>query len=216
MVGCVTPASAAMSTCVMPEARNSRMRVLKSIGRTIDVPMTDGNRGAYESFLSTWQDRKMENMGKRIEALRLSRGWSQTFAAKQLNISQPSLSDIEKGVTKSLKGETVVMLCRVFHTTAEYIYFGGKADDPELPLVEAELIYMARALTPDRRANALDSVRGIFRGQPGSDKNDPFSGREPGDSDFGSLGDDTMSRLKAKRKLGTPSAKTAKTERKAG
>ena len=153
-------------------------------------------------------------MGKRIEALRLARGWSQTFAAEQLNISQPSLSDIEKGVTKSLKGETVVMLCKVFHTTAEYIYYGGQADDPELPLIEAELIYMARALTPDRRANALDSVRGIFRGQPGSDKNDPFSGAEPGDSGFGGLAEDTMSKLRAKRKLGTPAQKTTPSKKK--
>lgn len=131
----------------------------------------------------------MKNIGKRIEALRIARGWSQTEAARQLGIKQPSLSDIEKGVTKTLRGETVAMLCKVFHTTAEYIYYGSAgSNDPELPLVEAELIYMARSLTPDRRQTALDSIRGIFKGQPGADKNDPFSGREPGDSDLAPLG----------------------------
>lgn len=151
--------------------------------------MTTSNRGAYGQYLSTGQYPEMENIGKRIEALRIARGWSQTEAARQLGIKQPSLSDIEKGVTKTLRGETVAMLCKVFHTTAEYIYYGaGTADDPELPLIEAELIYMARTLTIDRRQSALDSIRGIFKGQPGSDKNDPFSGREPGDSDLVPLG----------------------------
>lgn len=151
--------------------------------------MADSNRGAYGQLLSTGHHQEMENIGKRIEALRIARGWSQTQAAKELGIKQPSLSDIEKGVTKTLRGETVANLCKVFHTTAEYIYYGSAgSNDPELPLVEAELIYMARSLTPDRRQTALDSIRGIFKGQPGSDKNDPFSGREPGDSGLAPLG----------------------------
>lgn len=145
--------------------------------------MDTSNRGAYGQFLSLGQHQEVQNMGKRIEALRLARGWSQSEAARQLEISQPSLSDIESGETKSLSGKTLAMVCRTFHTTAEYVYFGSAStDDPELPLIEAELIYMARVLTPDRRQTALDSIRGIFRGQPGSDRNDPFEGRQPGDS----------------------------------
>ena len=130
----------------------------------------------------------MENMGKRLKVLRLASGLSQTEAAKALNIAQPSLSALESGASKTLGGETLARACRVFHTTAEYIWFGSEAsDDPELPLVEAELIYMARSMTPDRRQTALDSIRGIFKGQPGGGKNDPFAGREPGDSNLGEL-----------------------------
>lgn len=176
MVGCVTPTEDAMLCCVRPKSRSSRMRDSQFIVMPIiGAPMFNGNRGAYGHFLSEVHYSEMEQMGKRIEALRMARGWSQTEAAKQLGIKQPSLSDIEKGVTKSLNGKTVAMLCRVFHTTAEYICFGSNsAGDPELPLVEAELIYMARALTPDRRQAVLDSVRGIFNGQPGVDRNNPY------------------------------------------
>lgn len=159
--------------------------------------MTSSNRHGYGQFLSTRQDQEMEHIGKRIEALRLARGWSQSEAARQLEMTQPSLSDIESGKTKALKGITLAMLCRVFHTTAEYVYFGANgADDPELPLIESELVYMARVLTPDRRKTALDSIRGIFRGQPGSDRNDPFEGREPGDSQPADLEPTRTSRAK--------------------
>lgn len=122
----------------------------------------------------------MENIGKRIEALRVARGWSQTEAAKQLQIKQPSLSDIEKGVTKTLRGETVANLCQVFHTTAEYIYYGSRnSDDQELPLVEGELIYILRKLSPERRQALLDSARGIFNGQAQSDRNNPYPAAGP-------------------------------------
>ena len=122
--------------------------------------MTYINRPTYGSFLSARQDQKMENMGKRLKALRLASGLSQTEAAKALNIAQPSLSALESGASKTLGGETLARACRVFHTTAEYIWFGTEAsDDPELPLVEAPRPLhhqRGRLVLPQRHRRARD------------------------------------------------------------
>ena len=148
-------------------------------------------------------------MGKRLRALRLASGLSQTEAAARLGIKQPSLSALESGDSKTLGGETLAMACKTFHTTAEYIWFGSQTtDDPELPLVEAELIYMARALPVKVRQTLLAAARGIYNGEAGNDKNNPFNGREPGDSQPADL--DVGAKLRKQKRLGIPLAKAKK------
>lgn len=122
----------------------------------------------------------MENIGGRVKALRMAQGWSQTEAATHLSIKQPSLADIESGKTKSLAGLTLATMCRVFHTTAEYLMFGtAPHEDPELPLIEAEMLYMLRGMSPERRSALLESARGMFNAQNKSDKNNPFAHAAP-------------------------------------
>lgn len=117
----------------------------------------------------------MDTIGKRIHALRTARGWSQTEAAARLGIKQASLSQLETGVSKSLAGETLAKMCKEYHSTAEYIVFGLDGDgDPELPMLQAELLFMLRGLTPERRSALIDSARGMYNAQTAASKNNPF------------------------------------------
>lgn len=110
----------------------------------------------------------MSSIGSRIKALRKAHGLSQVEAAKRMQITQPSLSDIENGKTVELRGPTLAHICKAFHTTAEYVVFGtGESGDEEEPLIEAELLYMARRLDPVARAAMLHAARGIFNGASG-------------------------------------------------
>lgn len=178
--GCVIPTREAISSCVRPQACNSRMRTCHGIGATIDTPIVLRNRHAYQQYLSGGDHRKMENIGKRIEALRLARGWSQKQAATELHIAQPSLSAIESGESKSIKGATLARLCQVFHTTAEFVMFGAEqGDDAELALIEGEMLFMLRSLTPEKRQTVLESVRGIFNAQAKANMNNPYAASPP-------------------------------------
>ena len=121
----------------------------------------------------------MDDIAKRIAALRARDGLSQTEAAERLGMAQPSLAQIETGVTKTLRGKTVAMLCRVYRTTAEFIVFGGEdSQNEELASLEAELLHMVRLLGPDQRKSALDSIRGIFNGQVSPEPVKPASARK--------------------------------------
>lgn len=144
------------------------MRAGQFMPSSIGAPMSTTYMPANEHFLSVPEHQEMQHMGKRIEALRLARNWSQSEAARELGIKQPSLSLIESGTTKSINGKTMAMLCRVFQTTAEYVWFGeGVQPDAAQPALEAELVHMVRALSPEMRQVALSSVRGILNGQSG-------------------------------------------------
>lgn len=100
-------------------------------------------------------------LGHRCRAARLSNGLRVSAAAKKIGIAPGSLSDIESGVTKALKGETLMRLATVYQRSPEYLRTGiGSpvalaAETPE----EAELLTLYRAVDADQRAAMLTDAR---------------------------------------------------------
>ena len=125
--------------------------------------MWDVHRHPYICFESIGQNRCMSTIGQRIEQLRVMRRLSQQELADEIGIKQPSMSDIVHDKTKTISGKTLAGLCRVLHTTPDYIMFGAGSDqdDQELVLIEAEILTLLRSTTPENRESALRSVRGI-------------------------------------------------------
>ena len=104
----------------------------------------------------------MPTLGKRSEALRISRGLSQAELARQIGVKQPSLHAIESGETKSLKATTLAALCRVLQVHQDCILrSGGQLD--EASLHEAELIQSWRSLPRESRDHLLGIVRAMVK-----------------------------------------------------
>jgi transcriptional regulator with XRE-family HTH domain len=106
-------------------------------------------------------------MGDRIVALREAAGLKQVDLARAIDIAQPSLHAIEKNQTKALKASTLLGLCSVLRTTADYIIRG---DDNQaglaLATMEAELLYIIRTLSADRRVAMIEYARFLLNQQP--------------------------------------------------
>ena len=63
--------------------------------------------------------------------MRNERGMTQAALAKEIGITQPSLSEIETGASKSVDGVTLVRLCQVLRVRAAWLMLGeGERDDP--------------------------------------------------------------------------------------
>lgn len=105
----------------------------------------------------------MNTPGARIRARRKQLGLDQTTLAERVGIKQPGLSAIETGETKQMEASTLAGLCRELRLTAEYIMFGaGSEADADLAVAEAELLYILRAIAPERREFLLGQARAVF------------------------------------------------------
>lgn len=117
-------------------------------------------------FLSLAENQCMTAIGMRIVSLREALGMNQSELARQAKIRQPSLSDIENGVTKSLKGKTLKNLCDVLHTTPSYLLDDrAPVEDVDLPAMESELVFTVRNLHPERRIALLEYARFLLNQQ---------------------------------------------------
>lgn len=71
------------------------------------------------------QKRSDESIGSRIARLRRDKGITQIELAERLGVSQPVVSDYERGAIR-LHGELILELARIFGTSTDEIL--GKAD----------------------------------------------------------------------------------------
>ena len=117
----------------------------------------------------------METIGTRVKALRLGLRLSQTELAKRVEIAQPSLTNIEKGRTKEVKGYVLDALARELNTTTGYLLSGAKnSQDHESTMMQAELMAIFSKLPEADQTALLRSARGMLRQhQQGSNIN-PF------------------------------------------
>lgn len=91
-------------------------------------------------------------IGARVKHLRLAKQLSQPELAKAAKISQPSLSLIERGHTKRLKGDTLMQLAAALGEDAEYIRTGRRpARKEDVGLAEADALAKFRKLSPANR-----------------------------------------------------------------
>ena len=108
--------------------------------------------------------------GKRIRALRLARGIDQKALAKAAGIRPPSLSQLESGKSKKLKGSTLMGIANALKANPVWINT-GKGDpfqttisDPE----EQEIVNIYRALAPEGQAAFVAMARGLYNATTGS------------------------------------------------
>ncbi len=66
--------------------------------------------------------------GTRIRELRLDRGWSQEMLARELGVTQITVSRYEREVL-DLGTATIISLCGIFGVSADYL-LGITDDDP--------------------------------------------------------------------------------------
>lgn len=110
-----------------------------------------------------------KKVGARVKALREACGYGnqKAFAVEQLGIRQPSLSDIETGVTKEISGPVLARLCLATKTTAEYVIFGAgqDRDSNEVSSLIAEATHLIRATSGVTRDALMRSIRAIAQAE---------------------------------------------------
>lgn len=62
-------------------------------------------------------------VGERIKSARKAKKYTQEYIAEQIDMSCQNISDIERGIC-GLSISTLIDLCRVLDTSADYILFG--------------------------------------------------------------------------------------------
>lgn len=119
----------------------------------------------------------MSEMGKRVRALRKARGLTQVQLAALLRVSQPGISDIERGDTHAVTGETLTALARALQTNPDWIITGKGSPAPAVStgIEEGELLAIFRDLRPEQQEALMVVARSMSdqSGQPPTAAN-PF------------------------------------------
>lgn len=107
------------------------------------------------------------NLGARIKRRREELGLQQIDLARRVGISQPSLSNIESGKTKSLRAATLVGLARALKTTTRWIMTGRgpHEEDPILTEEDARMFEAWLSLTDNNRKTAILLVESLADSQ---------------------------------------------------
>lgn len=112
----------------------------------------------------------METMAERFRYAREQAGLSKAQLARELRISQQAVGQIEKGITKSLRGSTVLALERVTGYSGRWVETGrgsklskvGKMPQDETE--QLEIMYeQLRRLPPELRAKIEAEIQFLTR-----------------------------------------------------
>lgn len=108
------------------------------------------------------------SIGARIRAARTAKGLTQQRLAQLVGVRQTSISDLERGESKSPAASTLVALSRVLDVNHEWLVTGrGTMAAAVAPTIEeAELLAIWRELTPGNQAALIGAARGILASQP--------------------------------------------------
>lgn len=89
-----------------------------------------------------------EPIGKRIKNCRLEKKYTQEYVAEKLNVSCQHISDIERGLN-GMSIPTLMELCRILETDADYILFGTSTRSPDNPINK-----IINKMTPEQSMHA--------------------------------------------------------------
>jgi transcriptional regulator with XRE-family HTH domain len=105
--------------------------------------------------------------GHRIRQRRKELDLTQMECASRIGIAQASLSEIETGETRSLRGTTLVGLARVLKTTTRWLMTGKGPHEADAALSEQEeaLLGIFTQLSQQNRAAILAAMQAMFRSQ---------------------------------------------------
>lgn len=100
--------------------------------------------------------------GQRIRWLRERRQLSQHALAKAINVRQPALSQIERGVSKNPASTTLLRIAAVLEANPEWIINGR--GDPFLTVVasSAEMAAVFADLSPAHQAAILAAAKSLL------------------------------------------------------
>lgn len=108
------------------------------------------------------------SIGNRVRGRRKELGMTQVDLARSCGITQASLSNIETGETKSLRGMTLLALARALRTTTRWIMSGKGPHEPEpqLSAQEERLLELFLDLSDTNRAAVLAAAEALKNSQP--------------------------------------------------
>lgn len=105
----------------------------------------------------------MSSLGTRVKALRISKHLNQDELAALVGITQPAIAKIERGITKTIKGETLEQLAYHLSSTTTYILNGSASpEDHESDMLAAEMAAIFRDLSLADKETLLRLARGIL------------------------------------------------------
>ena len=105
-------------------------------------------------------------LGARVKSARRRLGISQSELARLCDMSAPSISNIETGDTKALRGKTLMRFAAVLKVTPEWLTSGRDAPEPAEPGLtsqELSLIEHFRKLPTEDRRTVSRLVRALKR-----------------------------------------------------
>lgn len=143
----------------LSDSHSAESHLASSSSGIIGVPIPERNKPADER---SGDDGLM--LKDRVRQLRLAKGMTQQELAAKARITQPALSDIETGETKSLAGETLIYLARALDESPEYIQTGRRSS-AKLTADDALMAILVR-LTPANRALVTQLARSLVSQQP--------------------------------------------------
>jgi transcriptional regulator with XRE-family HTH domain len=105
----------------------------------------------------------ISDMGGRIRSMRKAKGLTQIQLAGRAQITQGTLSSLERGDTVKVQASTLLQLAKALGVNVEYLRTG--AETPVLPemvtVEEAELLHLFRELPVEDQEHLLRQVRHI-------------------------------------------------------
>ena len=103
----------------------------------------------------------MKEIGLRLRYARKHRGLTQVELAQKAGVKQASISDLERGESKSFRGVTLVSVARVLNVRAEWLSQGkGPMERRDVPLSD-EALAIGQAfdrLDPEVRRGISDMI----------------------------------------------------------
>jgi transcriptional regulator with XRE-family HTH domain len=118
--------------------------------------------------------------GKRIRALRVSRGMTQRTLARLIGIAPPSLSELETGKSREPSGPVLAALCRVLNTNQDWLLTGrGEAGGYTLlDGDQTELQTIWTVLPPEGKAALIAAARALRDAYvPAASASNPYPGK---------------------------------------
>lgn len=105
--------------------------------------------------------------GRRIRQERKAQKLSQEELARQAGITQPSLSEIETGETKNLRGQTLLGIARALRLNTWWILTGNgqKFADKALSDQESALLGVFESLSDANRSAVIAAAISLYESQ---------------------------------------------------
>lgn len=115
-------------------------------------------------------------IGHRIRSMRTTQGLSQTKLARAVGLTQGALSQIELGLVRAIKAETLVRLSAAMRTNPQWLQTGKGSPVLEAldSVDESEAIAIYRALTPQSRGAWMAAGRALLDAQPEASPARPY------------------------------------------
>jgi len=106
---------------------------------------------------------KFDLPGQRVRWLRESKNMLQSTLAKAIGIKQPSLSQIERGSSKSPSASTLLRIAAALDANPDWIINGrGHPFEPDAAVSQSEMTDVFSKLSPEHQAAILAAAKSLL------------------------------------------------------